>query len=201
VAPEKRRLGGALVTMARVSKPDLLIRDATAADLPEVVAIYNATIPHRMATADTSPVTVDQRLEWFSQHEPGRRPLWVAELPDKSGVAGYLSFRSFYGRPAYHITVELGLYVREECRGVGLGTKLLTRAVAAAPALGVANLLGFIFGHNGPSLRLFHRHGFSEWGRLPGVAELDGVRRDLVILGRKIAAEPRQPTGTEPPIV
>ena len=34
------------------------IRDATEADLPAIVALYNATIPGRMVTADTEPVTV-----------------------------------------------------------------------------------------------------------------------------------------------
>ncbi len=34
------------------------IRDATEADLPTIVAIYNAAIPSRMATADLEPVSV-----------------------------------------------------------------------------------------------------------------------------------------------
>jgi len=33
-----------------------MIRDARAHDLPAIVAIYNAAIPGRMATADTDPV-------------------------------------------------------------------------------------------------------------------------------------------------
>jgi len=37
------------------------IRHASAADLPAVVAIYNAAIPGRMSTADTEAVTVAQR--------------------------------------------------------------------------------------------------------------------------------------------
>jgi L-amino acid N-acyltransferase YncA len=49
-----------------------------------------------------------------------------------------------------------------------------------------ATLLGFIFGHNEPSLQLFYRFGFEKWGHLPNVAELDGIERDLIILGKKI---------------
>jgi L-amino acid N-acyltransferase YncA len=30
--------------------------------------------------------------------------------------------------------------------------------------------------------------GFERWGRVPGVAELDGVERDLVIVGRRLSA-------------
>jgi phosphinothricin acetyltransferase len=55
-----------------------------------------------------------------------------------------------------------------------------------APRLGLKTLLGFIFGHNEPSLRLFEVFGFQRWGILPRVAELDGVERDLVIIGRRL---------------
>jgi L-amino acid N-acyltransferase YncA len=48
-------------------------------------------------------------------------------------------------------------------------------------------LLGFIFAHNQPSLQLFEKFGFQQWGYLPQVAHLDGVERDLVIVGRKIS--------------
>ena len=48
-------------------------------------------------------------------------------------------------------------------------------------------LLGFIFGHNVASLRLFERFGFTTWGTLRRVASLDGVERDLVIVGLRVA--------------
>ena len=43
--------------------------------------------------------------------------------------------------------------------------------------------MGIIFAHNQPSLTLFQKFGFQQWGYLPQVAELDGVERDVVILG------------------
>jgi L-amino acid N-acyltransferase YncA len=51
-------------------------------------------------------------------------------------------------------------------------------------------LLAFVFGHNGPGLALFEGLGVARWGALPRVAELDGVERDLVILGRRLGEEP-----------
>ncbi len=44
-------------------------------------------------------------------------------------------------------------------------------------------LMGIIFAHNQPSLRLFEKFGFQQWGYLPQVAELDSVERDVIILG------------------
>lgn len=49
-------------------------------------------------------------------------------------------------------------------------------------------MLGFIFGHNAPSLRLFEKHQFTRWGQLPRVAVLHGVERDLIIMGRRVDA-------------
>jgi phosphinothricin acetyltransferase len=55
--------------------------------------------------------------------------------------------------------------------------------------LGLKTLLGFIFAHNQPSLQLFNSFGFQRWGYLPAVAELDGVERDLCIMGKQISQE------------
>lgn len=160
-------------------------RHAQPADLPAIVAIYNASIPGRLATADTEPVSVASREPWFREFDPARRPLWVlGSAPGR--VDAWLSVRSFYGRPAYHRTAEVSVYTAPSAQRRGLGRRLLAHALVEAPALGLATLLAFVFGHNAPSLALFAREGFAPWGSLPRVAELDGVERDLVILGHRV---------------
>jgi L-amino acid N-acyltransferase YncA len=163
----------------------MTIRDATDADLPAVVEIYNAAIPGRMATADTEAVSVDSRRVWFQEHSPQHRPLWIADVG--GSVVGWLSFQSFYGRPAYHATAEVSVYVAPSRHRRGVAGALLGRAIEHAPQLGLKTLLGFIFGHNEPSLRLFQAFGFERWALLSRVAELDGVERDLIIVGRRVA--------------
>src|SRR5262249_6978273 len=157
------------------------------ADLARIVEIYNAAIPGRMATADTEAVTTGSRRAWFRDHDPCTRPLWVAE--SEARIAGWLSFQSFYGRPAYHATAEISVYVAPEHRRHRIGHGLLARAVAEAPRLGVRTLLGFVFGHNEPSLRLFDSFRLRRWGVLPRVAELDGHERDLVIVRLRRGSE------------
>jgi len=162
------------------------IRFAQPADLPAIVAIYNASIPGRMATADTKPVTVASREAWFAEFDPTRRPLWVLTDVATDAILGWLSLRSFYGRPAYAATVEAGVYTDPAVRRRGIGKSLLAHALASAPALGIRTVLAFVFAHNAPSIALFEAAGFTTWGRLPRVAELDGIERDLTILGRRI---------------
>lgn len=166
-------------------------RIATLEDLPTVVAIYNSTIASREVTADTEPVTVESRLNWFHEHQPERRPLWIIERADdtsgKPEILGWISYSNFYGRPAYSGTAEVSIYIAEAWRGKGIGRYALTEAIAFAPQIKVHTLLGFIFGHNKPSLALFERFGFETWANFPRVANLDGIERDLIILGKRVA--------------
>lgn len=161
----------------------MIIRNALESDLPAILTIYNAAIPGRLATADTEPIAVSSRQAWFAEHD-ATRPLRVAAID--SAVAGWLSFQSFYGRPAYRATAEVSVYVSPDHQRHGIGRALLANAVDAAPRLGLKTLLGFIFGHNEPSLRLFGEFGFQRWALLPRVAELDGTERDLVIVGLRV---------------
>jgi phosphinothricin acetyltransferase len=154
----------------------LHFRDAVLDDLPGIVAIYNSTVPSRLVTADLEPVTVESRLAWFHAHGPNARPLWVVE--ENGAIVAWLSFSDFYGRPAYLRTAEVSIYLHEKTRGRGLGTQLLEAALERAPELGIDTLLGFVFGHND--------FQFDVWGTLPRVAVLDGIERDLVILGRRL---------------
>jgi phosphinothricin acetyltransferase len=158
-----------------------VIRLATLDDLEEIVAIYNASIPARMSTADLEPVSVDARRPWFDSHSPDRRPLWVLE--EDGAIAGWLSFTDWHTRAAYGATVQIGVYVSPDFRRRGVGSALLAHALAAAPGLGIRRIIGLVFAHNDASLALFERCGFERWGMLPGVTVLDGVERDVAIVG------------------
>ncbi|MCM1982711.1 GNAT family N-acetyltransferase [Lyngbya confervoides] len=180
------------------------LRNATLADLPAIVEIYNQSIPSRQATADTEAVSVDSRLDWFAAHNSPQRPLWVCALsrrpegpPLELGIpetgtletgiiAGWISLNSFYGRPAYRDTVEVSLYVHSAYQRQGMGRYMLSEMVQYSQQQGLRALLGFIFAHNQPSLALFRGLQFQNWGYLPQVAVLDGACRDLVILGRSL---------------
>ncbi len=160
------------------------MRDALERDLPAILEIYNSTIPGRMATADTEPVSLESRVPWFRAHDPARRPLWVHEVGGE--IAGWISLQDFYGRPAYAHTAEVSVYVAARERRRGHSAAMLGEVVRRAPGFGVSTLLGFIFAHNAPSLALFERFGFTRFGLLPRVAELDGVERDLAIVGLRL---------------
>lgn len=160
-------------------------RNALHTDLPGIVDIYNSTVSSRMVTADTTPVTVESRQQWFDDHTPDKHPLWLVE-DDNENIIGWVSFQPFYGRPAYDATAEISIYLDPVQRGKGYGKNILQYCIDKAPSFKIKTLLGFIFAHNTPSLQLFMALGFEEWGDLKNVANLDGIERSLKILGKHL---------------
>jgi L-amino acid N-acyltransferase YncA len=168
---------------------EVRFRYATEDDLPNIVATYNSTVASGMVTADLTEVPIESKRQWFQGHSPGRRPLWIVMAAED--YAGWMSFNSFYGRPAYDGTVEVSIYLEEKFRGHGIGKICLEKAIYEAPLLKIHTLLGFIFGHNAPSIRLFTQLGFAQWAHLPEIADMNGEMKDLLIFGKKVGTAVR----------
>lgn len=163
----------------------LKFKNAELSDLPKIVEIYNSTVASGIVTADTEKVSVENKMSWFYEHDLGKRPLWMV-FDNSDEVVGWVSFQSFYGRPAYDKTCELSIYLDENSRGKGYGKQILNYCIQEAPKYNIETLLGFIFAHNIPSIKLFESFGFETWGHLPDVAEISGNKISLKILGKKI---------------
>lgn len=166
------------------------LRDATEADLPRIVEIYNIAVATRTCSCDLDPISVESRRPSFLRHTPEHRPFWVAEdlMQPEAGVVGYLSFHHFMNeRPGYFITADIAVYLHPCAQQQGLGSFLIEQAVARAPGLGIETLTATIFASNTGSIALFRRMGFETWGRMPRVARLEGVEKDLVLVGRRLA--------------
>lgn len=171
--------------------PPVHVRHATEADLPTIVAIYNAAIATKQSTADTDMQTVESRLPWFRDHSRTSRPIWAAEAGGE--VIGWLSLQSFQGRPAYTITAEVSVYVTHEHQRLGVGTLLLRHAISHCPSLGLRNLLALVFNHNAPSVALFTSLGFQQMGYFPRIADMDQRERDLIIFGLRLSVPSSSP--------
>lgn len=156
------------------------LRPAIEADLPAIVAIYNESVPGGRATADTRPISVDERIDWFHAFTPHQRPLWVAE--EGGRVVGCVYLTSFYGgRPAYHKTAEISFYLSTACQRKGIGSLMVERMIQACPGLGVTTLIAMHFDHNEATLGIMRKFGFRQVGHLPEIAEVFGEKRGLLL--------------------
>jgi L-amino acid N-acyltransferase YncA len=162
-----------------------MIRVAEAKDLPEIVAIYNEAVVQRGATADLSPLTVDDRRPWFEEHKPDSYPIWIFQ--DTNGITGWCCLSPHRpGRMAMRFTAEISYYVGYRHHGKGIGSALLEHTIREGRVLGKKTLFAMLLDVNTISINLLEKFGFKEWGRMPAVADIDGAEFDHLIYGLRI---------------
>lgn len=170
---------------AQMTAQKFTFRPATQGDLPQIVAIYNQSVLTKQATADLQSVSVADKQAWFDGHS-NKRPLWVAICPLTGTLLGWGSLTDLYSRPAYHISAEISVYIDETAKGQGVGRALVEQLLDIAPSCGIEQMLAKIFAHNEPSLALFKKLGFAEWGYLKQVCDMQGFIADVVIVGKSL---------------
>jgi L-amino acid N-acyltransferase YncA len=163
----------------------MIIRTALIADLPRIVEIYNQSVGPNRSTADITPVRVQDREEWFSQHNLEKYPIFLIEV-DRL-VMGWCSLSAYRpGRLALRYTAEISFFIDRDHRERGLATALIDHILTRCPKLEIKNLLAIVLEWNQPSIRLLTRMGFQRWGFLPRVADFDGKECGHLYYGRRI---------------
>lgn len=160
------------------------LKEAKLSDIASIVKIYNDSIKSRISTADTKPVSEEEKRLEFKNTDTKRYPIWVVEYHEK--VIAFIAFKPFYGRDGYQKTCEISIYIDRNFQGQKLGQKFLASAIERLPKYGFVNALAFIFKDNLASVKLFKKLGFKEWGNLPQVASIDDIQKDLLILGYRV---------------
>lgn len=141
-----------------------MIRDATEADLPRILAITNEAIENTTAVWSLTPATLEQRAAWFRERRAAGLPVLVAE--HAGSVAGFASYAQYRPWEGYLHSVEHSLYVDPAAQGRGLGRMLLTALIERARAENRHVMVGGIEASNAPSLALHASLGFEQSGTL-----------------------------------
>jgi L-amino acid N-acyltransferase YncA len=161
----------------------VVVRDATAEDLPEITEIYNSLLDTSTHEWTETRHTVAERAEWLEQQRAVGMPALVAV--DQAGVIGwaaYGDFRDSVRWPGYRHTVEHSIHVREDRWGEGIGRALIDELVVRARRAGKHVMVAGIDAANVGSIRFHERLGFFEVARMPEVGEKFGRRLDLVLM-------------------
>ena len=154
-------------------------------DLSAINEIYNQAVAMKFSTAHTDPISMEERCDWFREHNPDTYPVFVWQERDQ--VIGWLSFGPYRkGRAALQSTAEISYYVHTQHLHRGIGSGLMEFALSKAPGLGFKTLIAILLEPNTASIVLLKKYGFELWGDMPLVAEIDGGEYNHQYYGIKI---------------
>ena len=155
----------------------MIVRDATAADLPTILLIHNDAIATTTAIWDDEQVDVDDRRTWLETRQSAGLPVLVAELDGE--VAGYASYGPWRPKSGYRFTMENSIYTHPDRRRRGVANALMPALLERARAGEVNAIVAGIESTNVVSIALHEKYGFRRVAHLPRVGFKFGRWLDL----------------------
>lgn len=161
------------------------IRKAEKTDLTRLTEIYNQAILTKRCTCDTQIFTVEERKQWFNEHQTDRFPVWIYETEEKVVGYSYITpYRS--GRNALRDVCEISYYLDFDYHRKGIGSQLVDYTIQEVKKRGFDNIIAILLSCNSRSIMLLKKFGFSEWGVLPEIAKFEDVSCSHLYYGKKI---------------
>lgn len=172
----------------------VVVRDATADDLPAVAAIYTHYVLHTVITFNTELRTPAQWRErydgWIAD---GPYHLLVATVDGQ--VAGYVETQPFRPKPAYHRSLETSVYVAPDATGAGLGSALYRELLARLTGTEFHRAYSVIALPNDGSVAFHERFGFVHRGTLTEAGFKFGRYLDVAFYERDLDVVPEDARG------
>ena len=157
-----------------------LLRDASAADLPSISAIYNYYVLHSTCTYQIDPETLAERQAWFDLHSPDKYPVVVAEIDGQ--VVGWGSLSKFHARAGYAPTGEASVYVAQGFHRRGLGRTILQSIIERARIARFHSLIGGASADQSASIALQESLGFTRVAHFREVGQKFGQWLDVIYM-------------------
>jgi len=162
----------------------VLLRDATPADLPAILAIYNHAVAETTAIWNETLVDLDNRKAWFGLRQTRGFPILVAEIEGR--IAGYASYGDWRPFDGFRHSVEHSVYVEKDFYGRGLGKALMTALIERARAGNIHVMVAAIEAGNTGSIALHKSLGFRLVGTHHEVGQKFGRWLDLTMMELKL---------------
>ena len=165
------------------------IRLAKPLDAAALLAIYAPYVENTAITFEYDVPTVEDfanRIEKTLK----KYPYLVAE--EEGAILGYAYASTYYARAAYDWAVELSVYVSQDARGKGVGSKLYDKLEDLLDQMGYMHFLACISLPNEASLALHRKRGYQQVAHLPKIGYKFERWHDIVWLQKSLEkqAEP-----------
>lgn len=158
-------------------------RPVEAADIPDLVALWNAVIRDTTITF-TDLLKTEQGLAGMiaGRRARGREVFVVRE----GGAVGFAAYDQFRDGPGYAHAMEHTILVPPALRGRGAGRALMEQVETHARAGGAHTLFAAISGENETAIAFHARLGFDVSARYPEAGRKFGRWLDLVLMMKRL---------------
>jgi len=151
----------------------VILRPATPADAPGILAIYAPIVENTVISFEYEPPSVDEMVHRLEAYRP-----WLVAV-DNGEIMGYAYASKHRERAAYQWSADVSVYVHELARGQGLGTRLYRELFAVLVGQGYVNAYAGITLPNPASVGLHESLGFRPVGVYEGVGYKFGAWHDV----------------------
>ncbi|NTU89870.1 MAG: N-acetyltransferase [Actinobacteria bacterium] len=162
----------------------ITIRMATESDANDLRAIYAPYVTDTAVTFEYSVPTIEQFSERIRKTLE-RYPYLVAV--DDDGIVGYAYASIFKDRAAYDWCVEVTVYVKQECHGMGIGKQLYAALEHALKKQNIVNVYACVSSANPRSIGFHERMGYTVAARYTQCGYKFDVWHDVIWMEKAIS--------------
>jgi len=160
---------------------DFVIRTIEEADLAGYRECVGVVARERIYIGLVDAPELDACADWMKTVRSRDFPFVVARTGET--VIGWCDIAP-NDRVGYQHVGRLGMGLLPDWRGRGIGTRLLTAALADADRIEIERIELWVFLDNGPAQRLYRRFGFVVEGLQRKARKLDGRYDDQILMAR-----------------
>ncbi len=187
----QRRRTTAIITVM-TEKDEYTFRQVSPGDAGQLLEIYAPYVLHTAVSFEYDVPSVEEFRSRISSTLSAYP--YIAAVNSSGRIDGYVYASAFKARKAYERSVELSVYLREDCRGRGLGTSLYQLIEEKLKKQGILNLYACIAtspraadSYLTNASPLFHTHcGFRTIGKFSKCGYKFGLWYDMIWMEKLI---------------
>jgi len=155
-------------------------------DLDELLDFINSLVEEGADIIRAEKVSREEEIAWLSRTltcmEKGEVFCLAAEVDGRVVANSEIIMGTGYSK---HVGV-IGIGIKKEFRGVGIGTEMVKALEEHARKIGLKVLTLAVFANNQHAINLYNKMGFVETGRVPKRFFKDGVYIDEIIMTKTL---------------
>jgi len=149
-------------------------------DLPQLIRVFNSVIQEGLYLPRNEGVPdLETAQKWYQDRVKAGMTFIAARV--NSQLVGGASLEPGRGKTSH--VANLGIYLKKEFRGMGIGARLMRTTIESARRRDFEIVKLTVFASNRRAVRLYEKFGFRECGRIKnGVKFSDGTHTDEIVM-------------------